>query len=70
MGEQYNNLMIIDNDTEKPLRYHYSSVSFTGVIEKFTIYAQLNTGTKATFLQVGSNYRVAKKKKPQQTNLY
>jgi hypothetical protein len=70
MGEQYNNLLIIDNDTEKPLKYHYSSASFTGVIDKFTIYAQLNTGTKATFLQFGSNYRIAKKKKNLPVNLY
>jgi hypothetical protein len=69
MGSQYNNLMVFDNSSQENLKYHYFNMTLSGFINKWTIYMQLNSATKATTFQFGTNYRIAKKKNSPQTNL-
>jgi hypothetical protein len=62
MGNQYNNLQIMDNSTQQLLQYHYVNLTLSGIIKEFTVYLQLNSATKASGLRFGLNYRIAKKK--------
>jgi hypothetical protein len=66
MGSAYNNLQILDASSGATLKYHYFSLTFSEMMERWTLYFQVNTATKAGFLQGGINFRVTEKKKMHQ----